>query len=764
MAIALNVSERQSIPFTQRKSYAKIPDVLEIPNLITVQLNSFRWFQEEGLRELLDEISPIQDFTGTRMELRFLDYSFGEPKYSELKCRERDVTYAAPLRVKTQLLIKETGEVKEQEIFMGDFPLMTSKGTFVINGAERVVVSQLVRSPGVYLTVDKDPSSGRELCAGKLIPNRGAWLEFETSNKNIVSVKVDRKHKVAITTLLRAIGYGTDEQLLELFQDVDNSGEQHYIKSTLDREPTVRCEEDALIDFYRRLRPGDPPTVENARSLMNGLFFNFRRYDLGKVGRYKLNKRLGLAFPATQRVLTKEDLVEIVRHVIKVNRGLDTPDDIDHLGNRRVRAVGELVQNQFRIGLLRMERVVRERMSIVDPETATPSALVNIRPIVAAIKEFFGGSQLSQFMDQTNPLAEPTHKRRLSALGPGGLSRDRAGFDVRDVHHSHYGRICPIETPEGPNIGLIGSLATYARINEYGFIESPYRKVIRELPNTDDSLAGRTLGETISDAEHGISLETGTVITPDIGKLLAALPPRQIKVRAFVSDHIEYLPADEEEEYIIAQANAKLDKDNHFVGEKIEVRHSKRFLSEVPDKVDFMDVSPKQIVSVAAALIPFLEHDDANRALMGSNMQRQAVPLICPEAPLVATGMERQAAIDSGQVVFSETDGVVSGVSAKEIVVTDEQGGEHSYPLTKFIRSNQGTCINQRPVVTKGDKVRRGQALADSSSTDKGELALGHNVLCAFMSWEGYNFEDAIILSESLARGDRFSSIHIEKH
>ncbi|MBI2906385.1 MAG: DNA-directed RNA polymerase subunit beta [Chloroflexi bacterium] len=764
MVVASRPSEGKVAPFTSRKSYARIPDVLEVPNLITVQINSFRWFQEEGLKELFDEVSPIQDFTASRMELRFLDYSFGEPKYSEFKCRERDMTYAAPLRVKVQLLIKETGELKEQDIFMGDFPLMTSKGTFVINGAERVVVSQLVRSPGVYFTVDEDPSTGRELCFGKLIPNRGAWLEFETSNRNVLSVKVDRKHKVPITTLLRAIGYGTDEHILELFTDVDNSPDHRYIRSTIDREPAVRSEEEALIDFYRRLRPGDPPTVDNARTLIKGLFFNFRRYDLGKVGRYKLNKRLHLDMSQTQRVLSKEDLVEIVKHIIKVNNGVDVPDDIDHLGNRRVRAVGELIQNQFRIGLLRMERVVRERMSIVETETATPSALINIRPIVAAIKEFFGGSQLSQFMDQTNPLAELTHKRRLSALGPGGLSRDRAGFDVRDVHHSHYGRICPIETPEGPNIGLIGSLATYALINEYGFIESPYRKVVRELPNDSEDLVGKTLRESVADDQHKVSLKAGAVITRDAAKALASLPAQTIKVKPYVTEQIEYLSADEEEDYIIAQANAKLDGNSHFVEQKIEVRHGKRVLSEAPEKIDYMDVSPKQVVSVATALIPFLEHDDANRALMGSNMQRQAVPLIHPDAPLVATGMERQAAIDSGQVVFSESDGLVTAVNAAEVTVKDEEGQEHHYPLMKFVRSNQGTCINQRPIISKGDQVRRGQPLADSSSTDNGELALGHNVLCAFMSWEGYNFEDAIILSDALARDDRFSSVHIEKH
>ncbi|MBI2863885.1 MAG: DNA-directed RNA polymerase subunit beta [Chloroflexi bacterium] len=747
-----------------RKSYSRGSDVLNMPNLIQIQLNSFHWFQEEGLKELLAEISPIQDFTGNKLELRFIDYKFGEPKYSEMECRERDMTYSAPLRVRVQLIIKETGEVKEQDLFMGDFPIMTGNGTFVINGAERVVVSQLVRSPGVYFTVEIDPTSGRDLCFGKLIPNRGAWLEFETSNKDVLSVKVDRKRKIPITTLLRAIGYGSDDEMIDLLSNVDVKPEHQYIRATIDRDPTKSVEE-ALIEFYRRLRPGDPPTLENARSLVNSLFFNFRRYDLGKVGRYKLNKNLGLDVPMTQRVLTRDDLVEIVRRLVKVNNGMGAPDDIDHLGNRRVRAVGELIQNQFRVGLLRMERVVRERMTMQDPETATPSALVNIRPVVAALKEFFGGSQLSQFMDQTNPLAELTHKRRLSALGPGGLSRDRAGFDVRDVHHSHYGRICPIETPEGPNIGLIGSLATYGVINEYGFIETPYRKVVHQLAATDaERLAGRTLREKLTNEDGTTMAESGTVITPKLAEAIATSGKDEVKIVSFVSDEIEYLSADREDRFVVAQANALLDEHNQFMDEKIEVRHADKFLMEAPERIDYMDVAPKQIVSVATSLIPFLEHDDANRALMGANMQRQAVPLLRPEAPLVGTGIERQAALDSGQVVISRSDGIVTSCSARQLVVTDPEGGEHVYPLMKFVRSNQGTCINQRPIVDKGDQVYAGQALADSSSTDGGELALGQNVLCAFMSWEGCNFEDAIIISEEIVREDKFTSIHIEKY
>jgi len=747
-----------------RLSFARIADVMKIPNLIQVQRDSFRWFQEEGLKELFAEISPIQDFTGRNLELTFESYYFDEPKYSEQECRERDMTYAAPLRVKTRLHIKQTGEIKEQDIFMGDFPLMTENGTFIINGAERVVVSQLVRSPGVYFTVEEDPSSGRPLCMGKLIPNRGAWLEFETSNRDVLSVKVDRKRKIPVTTLLRAIGFGSDDVLLELYQDVDTDPEHRYIPATIEKD-VARSTEEALLEFYRRLRPGDPPNPENARNLLNSLFFNFRRYDLGRVGRYKLNRRLGLDIPMTERVLTPQDLTEIVKKMIQINNGQGRPDDIDHLGNRRVRAVGELIQNQFRVGLLRMERVVKERMTIQEAEQATPAGLINIRPVVAAMREFFGGSQLSQFMDQTNPLAELTHKRRLSALGPGGLSRDRAGFEVRDVHHSHYGRICPIETPEGPNIGLIGSLATYGQINQFGFIDTPYRKVYRRVPNQPAFTVGRYLRQRVMDpVTNELIAEPGTLIDAKLADTLAKLPITEVDIRPFVSNEIVRLTADEEDLYTVAQANVRLNPDGTFVDERISVRHGDKFLVEVPERIDFVDVSPKQTVSVATALIPFLEHDDANRALMGSNMQRQAVPLLQPEAPLVGTGMEAQAAQDSGQVVLSRTDGIVESATAREVVVVDPEGNRHSYQLTKFLRSNQGTCLNQRPIVVRGQRVKAGQPLADSSSTEGGELALGQNVLVAFMSWEGYNFEDAIILSESIVREDKFTSIHIEKH
>ncbi len=766
-----------------RRSFARITEVAPIPNLIQVQRDSFEWFTREGLKELFAEISPIQDFTGRNMDLflavQGLDgepgFSFGTPKMSEDECREHDVTYAAPLKVRMRLKIKSgenAGEEKEQDIFMGDFPLMTDNGTFIINGAERVVVSQLVRSPGVYFTIDEEPSSGRNLCMGKLIPSRGAWLEFETSSRDVMSVKVDRKRKIPVTTLIRAlprvvtvegVTKGTDEEIRALFEEVDQGSDHRYIQSTLDKDPAASSEE-ALLEFYRRLRPGDPPNADNARSLLNSLFFNFRRYDLGKVGRYKVNKRLGLQTPISERILTAADLIEIVREMVRINQGKGTPDDIDHLGNRRVRAVGELIQNQFRVGLLRMERVVKERMSITDPATATPSSLTNIRPVVASMREFFGGSQLSQFMDQTNPLAELTHKRRLSALGPGGLSRDRAGFEVRDVHHSHYGRICPIETPEGPNIGLIGSLATYGRINEYGFIETPYRRVVRQVENRPQELVGLMVRTAVKAEDGSVVAEPGMVIDDALAERIGQLPTRWIDVRPHLSDEIRHLTADEEDRYIIAQANVLIDDDGSLADAPVSARYGQRFLSVRPEQVDFMDVSPKQTMSVAGALIPFLEHDDANRALMGSNMQRQAVPLLQPSSPLVGTGMEERTALDSGQVALSPVDGVVDSVTGEQVVVRAEDGTLHSRRLRKFVRTNQGTCFTQRPVVVRGQRVVAGQPLADSSSTDAGELALGQNVLVAFMSWEGGNFEDAILLSENLVRDDKFTSIHIEKH
>ncbi|HQD29101.1 DNA-directed RNA polymerase subunit beta [Acetivibrio saccincola] len=797
-----------------RMSYSRIKEVIDMPNLIEIQKNSYNQFLEEGLREVFRDVSPITDYTGNLI-LEFVDYSLNEkPKYSVEECKERDATYSAPLKVKVRLINKETGEVKEQEIFMGDFPLMTENGTFVINGAERAIVSQLVRSPGIYYSMKYD-KTGKELYSNTVIPNRGAWLEYETDANDVIWVRIDRTRKLPITVLVRALGYGTDIEITDLL------GEDEKVIATIQKD-SAKTEDEGLIEIYKRLRPGEPPTVESARTLLNNLFFDPRRYDLAKFGRFKFNKKLSLAsrinnfisdedivnpqtgeiivskgekieretaeavqnaginevylnvdgkrvkvigngmveikdyidfdpkeIGITEKVkysvlkslleenegvskeklkavlkgriddlvpkyLTVEDIIASISYIINLNYRIGHIDDIDHLGNRRLRSVGELLQNQFRIGLSRMERVVRERMTIQDMDFVTPQALINIRPVAAAIKEFFGSSQLSQFMDQTNPLAELTHKRRLSALGPGGLSRERAGFEVRDVHHSHYGRICPIETPEGPNIGLIGSLSTYARVNEYGFIEAPYRKVDKE--------------------------------------------------NMIVTDEIHYLTADEEDEYLIAQANEPLDEEGRFVDRRVICRYKDEFLEIEKNKVDFMDVSPKQLVSVATSLIPFLENDDANRALMGANMQRQAVPLIKTESPIIGTGIEYKAARDSGVVVLAKNPGVVEKVTANKIIIKKDEGTKDEYRLLKYLRSNQGTCINQRPIVKKGERVEKDDVIADGPSTHNGELALGKNVLVGFMAWEGYNYEDAILISEKLVKEDVFTSIHIEEY
>ncbi len=750
-------------PEKERHSFGRIREVMDLPDLIEIQTASYDRFLKEGLLETFRDISPIQDFTGN-LTLEFVDYILDDPKMDEEECRERDATYAAPLKVRVRLINKETGEVKEQEVFMGDFPLMTEKGTFIINGAERVVVSQLVRSAGAYFKQDLD-ASGKYVYSASIIPNRGAWLEFETDANDIVYVRVDRTRKIPVTALVRALGYGTDEEILTLL------GESQQLKNTLDKDTTDSVE-TGLIEIYKKLRPGEPPTVESAKALFSTLFFDPKRYDLAAVGRYKLNKKLGLRErifglilaepvidPATGEILADanskidrdvmqrlekakvkeawiqteqgpvkvvgngsvdldikyivaDDMIATVSYFFGLFKNVGSTDDIDHLGNRRLKTVGELLQNQFRIGLSRMERVVRERMTIQDANIITPQALINIRPVVAAIKEFFGSSQLSQFMDQTNPLSELTHKRRLSALGPGGLSRERAGFEVRDVHYSHYGRMCPIETPEGPNIGLIGSLCSFGRINEFGFIETPYRKVVD----------GRVL------------------------------------------DEFEYLTADEEDKYVIAQANEPLDENGTFLNNRVGARYKDQILSISPLKVDMMDISPKQLVSVATALIPFLEHDNANRALMGSNMQRQAVPLLKTDAPVVGTGMEYRAAVDSQAVIAAKHPGIVERATAKEIIVRRNDGGQDKYKCTKFVRSNQSTCINQKVIVRKNMKVEKGTVLADGPATDRGELALGRNTLVAFMPWEGYNYEDAILISEKLVEEDAFTSIHIEEY
>jgi DNA-directed RNA polymerase subunit beta len=823
----------------ERRSFARIHDAISVPRLIDTQISSFEWFRREGLRELFDEVSPITDFTGKNLELRFTDYVFGEPRYSEFECRDRDLTYSAPLRVNVELRILPTGEIKESELFLGDFPMMTENGTFIYNGAERVVVSQLIRSPGVYFKEEKDPTSGRSLHSAKLIPNRGAWLEFESNKRDLISVKVDRKRKLPVTILLRAImawqgdadgngnwvpdnqleAHGLDDQIVELFEHVDTVADHPYIRVTIDKDPTHNARE-ALMELYKRLRPGDPPTLENARSLIESLLFNPRRYDLAKVGRYKLNKNLWERDPrydspigavlqgkpapdGTVRVLLPDDIFRIIEQLILLNNGIGRADDIDHLGNRRVRTVGELIQQQFRVGLLRMERVIKERMSLQDIDGATPNGLINIRPVVAAMREFFGGSQLSQFMDQTNPLAELTNKRRLSALGPGGLSRDRAGFEVRDVHHSHYGRICPVETPEGPNIGLIGTMSTFARVNDMGFLETPYRKVYHTISNAplwkeqrrlmrhvwdlrtgkllfekgssiDDEMArqiaiallsGQVLREEVRDpATDEVVGEQNADITPELAETIANLPIKSIKIKPVVSREVDYLSADQEDRFVIVQANAPIDENNRFTIEMVSCRFAEEFLKEHIERVDYMDVSPKQVVSVSTALIPFLEHDDANRALMGSNMQRQAVPLLRPDAPIVGTGMEYLAARDSGQVIVTRVSGLITSATADRIVVRDDENRDREYRLRKFMRSNQDTCINQRPSVTRGQRVQAGSIIADSSSTDNGELALGQNVLVAYMPWEGGNFEDAILVSERLVREDIFTSIHIEKY
>ncbi|MGM0838840.1 MAG: DNA-directed RNA polymerase subunit beta [Bacillota bacterium] len=782
----------------QRRSYARISEVLELPNLIEIQTSSYQWFLDEGLREMFHDISPIEDFTGN-LSLEFIDYSLGEPKYSVEESKERDVTYSAPLRVKVRLINKETGEVKDQDVFMGDFPLMTDTGTFVINGAERVIVSQLVRSPSVYYSgkVDKN---GKKGFSATVIPNRGAWLEYETDAKDVVYVRIDRTRKLPVTVLLRALGFGSDQEIIDLL------GENEYLRNTLDKDNTESSEK-ALLEIYERLRPGEPPTVENAKSLLESRFFDPKRYDLASVGRYKINKKLHiknrlfnqriaetLVDPETGEIIVekgtmldrrtldrilpniedgigltsfhpagvvdaevpmqsikiyapndaegeKEILVlgngfieEKVKHIAPADiiasisyffnllHGVGDTDDIDHLGNRRLRSVGELLQNQFRIGLSRMERVVRERMSIQDTNTITPQQLINIRPVIASIKEFFGSSQLSQFMDQTNPLAELTHKRRLSALGPGGLTRERAGFEVRDVHYSHYGRMCPIETPEGPNIGLINSLSSFAKVNKFGFIETPYRRV-----------------------------------DPESGR---------------VTNQIDYLTADEEDNYVVAQANARLGEDGTFLDENVVARFRGENTVVISERIDYMDVSPKQVVSAATACIPFLENDDSNRALMGANMQRQAVPLLQPESPIVGTGMEHVSARDSGAAVICRYPGIVERVEAREVWVRrmEEVDGQQvkgnldKYRMQKFIRSNQGTCYNQRPIVSVGDQVTKGEILADGPSMEKGELALGRNVMVGFMTWDGYNYEDAIIMSERLVKDDVYTSIHIEEY
>jgi DNA-directed RNA polymerase subunit beta len=777
------------------KSYARIPVSLALPKLIEVQLDSFVRLKKEGLGDLFHELSPIESYN-KGMKLFFpsrseesrqwsLSYRFDPPKHSIEECVERDLTYASPLWVTVLLAGSEVPEPKKQEIFLGDFPEMTVKGTFIINGTERVVVSQLIRSPGVYFEAPADRATGRPLAMAKLIPDRGAWMEFETRKNDYIILKFNRKRTVPITVFLRALSVvddglpdsplttGSDEEIIALFKDVDNNPERMFIASSIKQEPAWELTgrqtiaEASLIEFFKRMRPGDPATLDNARQFLEEQLFDQRHYDLEKVGRYKLNQKLDLQefIPISHRTISKRDIIELIKRMIRINNSIEFADDIDHLGNRRVKTVGELIQNKLRIGMRRMERVIKERMSIRDQEDLTPTTLINIRPMVAALREFFGSSQLSQFMDQTNPLAELRHKRTLSALGPGGLRRERAGFDVRDVHHSHYGRICPIETPEGPNIGLIGRLASYARVNEYGFIETPYRRVLKSMPVADERLIGRHAREEINNPKSGeVILKPDEMITEKIFKTLQKIDKPQILIVPYISDDVDYLSADREDKFVIAQANAVLNEFREFETNRIECRYHSSFIFSNPDNINYLDVAPHQVVGISAALIPFLEHDDANRALMGSNMQAQAVPLVNPDIPLVSTGMEYSAALDSGQVVIAEDDGQVISVTGRSITLQNKDNSEKVYNLRKYQRSNQSTCIDQRPAVTKGQRVYKGDIIADSSSTNQGHIALGQNVVVAFISWEGYNFEDAILISERLVEKDAFTSIHIEKY
>jgi DNA-directed RNA polymerase subunit beta len=737
--------------------------MVSLPNLIEVQLDSYKWFWEKGLQELLDEVNPMKDFTGKDLELTLGGYYLDEPKYDEVTAKNKNISYEAPLRAKATLTIKKTGEVKEQEIYLGEFPIMTDRGTFIINGVERVVVSQLIRSPGVFFTMDYQ--KGKKLFGAKMIPNRGAWLELETDLDGVISAKIDRKRKVPVTTLLKAFGF-TEKRIKDAFEDVD-TGEVKFIDETLSKD-IAKNQGEGYKEVYKRLRPGDLATEENAKQMVDAMFFNFERYDFGSVGRYRLNQRLEIDRADVQenRILNTDDLILIIREIIKLNNDpAARPDDIDHLGNRRVRAVGELIQNKLRVGIYRMVRNVKDRMSTCDVATVVPGQLINPRPVAASVKEFFSSSQLSQFMDQVNPLAELEHKRRLSAMGPGGLTRERAGFEVRDVHSSHYGRICPVETPEGPNIGLVGHMASYARVNEYGFLETPYLKVAKEVANEADRLANRILNEDID----GVAA-AGTPIDEALAKKIAAKKEIvAVKVRPFVTREIEYLNAIVEDKKIIAHGGVHLDEYDNLVESLVEARVKGHPEMAEAEQIDFMDVSVKQCISIATSLIPFLEHDDANRALMGSNMQRQAVSTVVPQAPIVGTGIEDKAAADSGQVVLAMNAGEVIEVDAAHIVVREAAPAgskkphvDRTYHLQTFAKSNSFTSMNQVPRVKKGDIVKKGQFLADGASTDHGELALGQNMVVAFVPWQGYNFEDAIILSERLLQDDRYSSIHIE--
>ncbi len=750
----------------ERKYFTRLREAIPLPNLIQVQLDSYQWFLENGIRELFDEISPIKDFIGRDLELYLLDYYFDEPKFDEKTSREKNITFEAPLRVRAKLVNKRTEEEREQDIYLGDLPIMTNRGTYIINGIERVVVSQLVRSAGAFFT--SEFNRGRKYYGAKLIPNRGAWLEFETDASNVIWVKIDRKRKVAVTALLRAFGWENDEQIIEAFKDVDMHPSNRYIESTLKKDVSTNIDE-GLIEVYKRIRPGDLATPDNAKSLIHSMFYNFDRYDLGKVGRYKFNLRFGLETSKKvvedekNRILKNEDLVYIIREIIRLNIAQGEADDVDHLGNRRVRAVGELIQNRFRVGLARMERIVKDRMSTLEVNTLSPGRLINARPVIGSVREFFMSSQLSQFMDQINPLSELEHRRRLSAMGPGGLSRERAGFEVRDVHPTHYGRICPIATPEGPNIGLVGHLSSYARINEYGFIETPYRKCVHDVPNDAKATIGEITREDIKDEKGKTIIPVGEKITKEkAAKLVKVAGLESVAVKPRVTNDIEYLNAFHEEKSITCSATTSVDENGYFTTRQTGVRkHGEPSVEDV-SKIDYMDVASRQIVSVATSLIPFLEHDDTVRALMGTNMQRQAVPCVKPDAPIVGTGVEHRAAKDSGHLVTSEIEGMVEYVDGGLVRLKDKKGEEHEIELKKFQRSNASSCITQNPIVSPGQKVKVGDLIADGPGMQNGELALGQNVLVAFMAWDGYNYEDAVIISERLVRDDRYTSINIE--
>ncbi len=755
-----------------RKFFIDNSQTMLLPGLIEIQKNSYDWFLEEGLKDLFDEISPIGDFIGRDLELHFEDYYLDEPKFNEVESRNKNVTYEAPLRVKVSLRNKRTKEANIQEVYLGDFPLMTKNGTFIINGIERVVVSQLIRSAGVIFT--SEFVKGRKNYGAKIIPNRGAWLEIETDMNKVIWVRIDRKRKVAVTSLLRAFGIESDEEIMAKFKDVDvhKEGDSGYIEATISKD-IAKNQAEGLKEVYKRIRPGDLATTDNAKQLIYSMFFRFDRYDFDRVGRYKLNRRFNFDIPNNKetRILRIEDLIEIIKEVINLNIDQGTEDDIDHLGNRRVRAIGELIQNKFRVGLARMERIIKDRMSTADLNLITPNKLINARPVIAVVKEFFMSSQLSQFMDQTNPLAELEHKRRLSAMGPGGLTRERAGFDVRDVHTTHYGRICPIATPEGPNIGLVGHLASYSKLNKYGFLEAPYRKVLNNVKANDKNLLVDkiTREDVYAIDENGkkgkLLIKAGEKISKkQAEKLGEALKENTIPIKPLVTQEIVYLDAFEEEKYISTSFLTPVSKEGYFLVDKCEVRKYGQPANEDVVNVDFAGVAANQIISVATSLIPFMEHDDGQRALMGTNMQRQAVPLVMTDSPIVGTGIEARAAKDSGHIIIAEEDGEVVKMDAANIEIKNKDGKTKNYKLTKFLRSNASTCINQRPLVEVGDKIKAGDILTDGPAIDHGELALGKNILVAFMSWEGFNFEDAIIVSEKLVQKEVYSSIHIEDY